>query len=129
MSESKPVRFPVWRRARARECNPRETKHEARPPGRGGGRRRPADIWLPRGAGNRGGSARAEAVDLGFSSGLQPKFQQESRESPDAAIRAYERHKRAFLDTESKCEAQGFAFVPLVFEGHGGGSATPLLPS
>ena len=82
-------------------------------------RRRPADIWLPRGPGGRGG-ARPVAYDVGFSFGLQHDTARWSVTDPERAINMYRSRKENFKDTLKKCLDQGFSFTPLIFESHGG---------
>ena len=42
-------------------------------------------------------------------------------ETPGFVFQRYEHLKRSFKGTAQSCEAQGFDFVPMVFEAHGGG--------
>jgi len=78
--------------------------------------RRPADVWLPRGA-----SGRPEALDFAVTSGMRSDLFRLSAVDPGAAFEHYERFKRNFDSTEELCSAAGFRFVPIVFEAHGGG--------
>ena len=40
---------------------------------------------------------------------------------PDLVFAKYEQIKREFQNTQVSCEAEGFRFLPMVFEAHGGG--------
>ena len=98
-----------------------EAQQDSRESQEGGdGRRRPADIWLPKGAKGRG-DCKAVAHDVGFSSGLQHEVARWSATDPDYAVRGYRARKEAFKETLKKCLDQGFDFSPLIFESHGGG--------
>ena len=88
-------------------------------PTNGDERRRPADIWFPRGVGER--VARPTAIDFAVTSGLRADRVARAREGGEAIADDYAATKRAHLDTEQKCVAAGFSFVPIVFEAHGGG--------
>ena len=44
-----------------------------------------------------------------------------SASDPAAAANAYADVKRSFLNTAQQCQDQGFAFVPMVVDGAGGG--------
>ena len=61
------------------------------------------------------------AFDLGFSSGMRGSYVRPSTEDPAHSCREYAKTKIAYKETGAKCEAAGFAFVPLTFEPHGGG--------
>ena len=84
--------------------------------------RRPADVFLPRGT-----SGRPMALDFACTSGMRSDWLRAAREDPKAVITHYENFKRDYRtpgDTESTDEqrqAQGFQFVPMVIEAHGGG--------
>ena len=78
--------------------------------------RRPADVWLPRGA-----SGRPEALDFAVSSGMRSDLFRLSAVDPGLAFVQYERYKRNYDNTEQSCSAAGFRFVPIIFEAHGGG--------
>ena len=78
--------------------------------------RRPADVWIPR---NRQGAA--EALDFACTSGLRSDMLQRTSASGNIVFDVYESAKRQHLDTESHCVANGFKFLPMVLESHGGG--------
>ena len=78
--------------------------------------RRPADVWIPR---NRQGAA--EALDFACTSGLRSDMLQRTSENGSIVFEVYEGLKRQHLDTESHCVANGFKFLPMVLESHGGG--------
>ena len=82
----------------------------------GGGGRRPADVWIPRGASGKG-----EALDFAVSSGLQSELFLPGSDAPGLVFQRYEHLKRTYKDTTSLCTAQGFGFVPMVVEAHAGG--------
>ena len=88
----------------------------------GRGRRRPADVYIPRGA---LGSARA--LDFALTSGMRPDREAAVLVDPEGAIRAYEDSKRNYkppgadLPTGEACVQAGFDFIPMVMEAHGGG--------
>jgi hypothetical protein len=88
----------------------------------GRGRRRPADVFIPRGP--LGG---ARALDFAVTSGMRPDRELAVLADPEGAIKAYEDSKRSFrppgalLATEEACQGAGFDFVPMVMEAHGGG--------
>jgi len=81
--------------------------------------RRPADIWLPRGAGRTRG--KSEALDFAVSSGMRMDRVSMAVSEPSRLFTDYEEFKNKYKDTKSKCEQEGFTFTPLVFEAHGGG--------
>ena len=81
-----------------------------------GGDRRPADVWFP-----RGNSGKGEALDFAVSSGLQSELFLPVAAAPGLVFQRYEHLKRSFKNTAQSCETQGFNFVPMVFEAHGGG--------
>ena len=78
--------------------------------------RRPADVWLPRGA-----SGGAEALDFAVTSGMRSDLFRASAEAPHLAFEQYDRFKRRYGQTEQLCTTAGFRFVPVVFEAHAGG--------
>ena len=78
--------------------------------------RRPADVWLPRGASGKG-----EALDFAISSGMQSELFHPVAETPGLVFHRYNDLKRSFQGNAHTCEAQGFKFVPVVLEAHGGG--------
>ena len=88
----------------------------------GRGRRRPADVFIPRGP--LGG---ARALDFAVTSGMRADREAAIRADPEGAIKAYEDAKRNFrpngaeLSTLEACRAAGFAFLPMVMEAHGWG--------
>ena len=83
-------------------------------PGSGGGRRL-ADAWLPRGLGGQG-----QALDFACTSGMRSDVLPLVADDPNIVFERYEEHKRSHLDTAATCEAQGFAFMPMVLEASGG---------
>ena len=88
-------------------------------------RRRPADVYLPRGV-----NGSPMALDFAATSGMQTGLLRQSADEPSSAIVAYEERKREFRPegepdtTEALCCQQGFSFVPMVVEAHGGGMGT-----
>ena len=78
-------------------------------------RRRPADVWLPRGPRNQG-----IALDFACTSGLGLGLLEQSASQAPAIFADYEHFKRSFKDTSQICQAQGFGFEPVVFEAHSG---------
>lgn len=78
--------------------------------------RRPADIWLPRGAGRTKG--RPEALDFAVTSGLRAD---NIGKYVDLVFANYELFKEQHENTKQHCENEGFVFTPVVFEAHGGG--------
>ena len=78
--------------------------------------RRPADVWLPRGASGKG-----EALDFAISSGMQSELFHPVADTPGLVFHRYNDLKRSFQGTARTCEAQRFKFVPVVLEAHGGG--------
>jgi hypothetical protein len=81
-------------------------------------RRRPADIWLPRGGGSTNGCP--EALDFAVTSGLRSDLIQRVCTDPEHIFSQYAALKETYRDTGQKCRAQGFQFTPLIFESHGG---------
>ena len=64
----------------------------------------------------------AAALDLAVTSGLRAgAVLTASASSGSAAVEAYEARKRAHLDTERLCQAEGLQFLPLIAEACGGG--------
>jgi hypothetical protein len=88
----------------------------------GRGRRRPADVYVPRGP-----LGTARALDFAVTSGMRPDREAAVLADPEGAIKAYEDSKRSFrppgaeLPTEEACLRAGFCFIPMVMEAHGGG--------
>jgi hypothetical protein len=80
------------------------------------GRRRPADVYIPRW---RGGPP--AAWDFAVTSGLRLDALAGSVVDPDAALTRYEDFKCGYKDTESLCRGQGLTFIPMVMEAVGGG--------
>ena len=78
--------------------------------------RRPADVWLPRGASGNG-----EALDFAVTSGMRADLFRQAAEAPEVAFQRYEQYKRDYKQTESACKAAGFRFIPMVLEAHAGG--------
>ena len=85
----------------------------------GDDRRRPADVWFPKGVGDRSGQA--GAVDFAVTSGLRRDNLRRAAEGGGGVGDDYGVHKGAFLGTKEKCKAGGFQFIPVVWEAHGGG--------
>ena len=85
-------------------------------------RRRPADIYLPRGI-----TGSPMALDFAATSGMQSRLLRQSADDSSSAIVAYEQRKRDFIpegeteSTETLCNRQGFCFNPMVLDAHGGG--------
>ena len=73
-------------------------------------------MWLPRDSNGKG-----EALDFVVSSGLQFELFLPVAAAPGLVFQRYEHLKRSFKNTAQSCETQGFNFVPMVFEAHGGG--------
>ena len=88
----------------------------------GRGRRRPADVFIPRGP--LGGD---RALDFAVTSGMRADREIAVRADPEGVIQLYEDGKRSFrppgaeLPTDEACRRAGFEFVPMVMEAHGGG--------
>ena len=84
--------------------------------------RRPADVFLPRGV-----AGSPMALDFACTSGMRADRVRTARDSPTSVVAEYEHFKRGYKtpgDTESterQCQIQGFQFVPMVVEAHGGG--------
>ena len=79
-------------------------------------RRRPADVFLPRRC--RGLPA---ALDLAFTSGLRGDMVHRTAEDGSTATKWYEAYKRSYLNTETTCQENGIAFIPIICEADGGG--------
>ena len=85
-------------------------------------RRRPADVYLPRGV-----NGSPVALDFAATSGMQSGLLRQAADEPSTVIVAYEEKKRDFRPegepdtTEALCLQQGFGFIPMVLEAHGGG--------
>ena len=77
--------------------------------------RRPADVYVPNWF--LGGSA---ALDFAVTNGLRNNTLRTSVEDGDAVSRAYENHKRSFLNTAEQCRQEGIEFIPMVMEGSSG---------
>ena len=80
-----------------------------------GQERRPADVWLPRGPGGRG-----EALDFACSSGMRADILAQVVDNPNIVFERYEEFKRSYKNTDQVCEQQGFSFIPMILESHGG---------
>ena len=99
----------------------REPPDPGAPPDRRG-RRRPAVVFIPRGP-----LGRARALDFAVTSGMRRDRETAAIADPEEVVRQYEDAKRAFrppgaeLPTEEACLREGFAFIPMVMEAHGGG--------
>ncbi len=78
-------------------------------------RRRPADVWLPRGPSNGG-----EAWDFACTSGLRADRLETVAMQAPAVFADYEDFKRNYKDTDQICSSQGFSFVPTIAEAHSG---------
>ena len=81
----------------------------------GSGLRRPADVFVPRW---RDGFP--AALDFAVTSGLRTDVIDRVATDGSAAVVAYEHRKRSHLGTEDLCSQEGFSFIPLVVEAHGG---------
>ena len=57
------------------------------------GERRPADIWLPRGTGNK-----SAALDFAVTSGLRSDWWQQAADHPNHVFEQYEEYKRSYKD-------------------------------
>ena len=85
-------------------------------------RRRPADIYLPRGI-----TGSPMALDFAATSGMQGSLLRQSADDSTSVIVAYEQRKRDFIPegetetTETLCNRQGFHFTPMVLDAHSGG--------
>ena len=86
------------------------------------GLRRPADVFLPRGA-----CGAPTALDFACTSGLRADRVRLAAEQPEQVASRYEDFKRNFkppgeqAGTEALCAQNGLRFVPMVLEAHGGG--------
>ena len=56
-----------------------------------------------------------------MTSGLRGDILDRVADSGSFAVEAYEQKKRSHLSTEALCSQEGFSFVPMVVEAHGGG--------
>ena len=85
-------------------------------------RRRPADVFLPRGM--RGART---ALDFACTSGLRADRLRQAADNPESIVLAYEQAKRDFTppgereSTQALCSQQDLSFVPMIVEAHGGG--------
>ena len=82
----------------------------------GSGLRRPADVFVPRW---RDGFP--AALDFAVTSGLRTDVVERVANSGSVAVQEYEERKRSHLNTANLCANEGFSFIPLVVEAHGGG--------
>ena len=87
-------------------------------------RRRPADVYLPRGVG--GPRRQPAALDWAVTSGLRSDRIQHVAQGSADVLAEYADYKRTYKDTQTKCQEQGIEFVPLVIEAHGGGWGAQL---
>jgi hypothetical protein len=119
------VRDVVYEEAAEAGCRPEREKQgllpggdadDSRPPAPEANRRRPADVWLPRGP--AGGQ---EAWDFAVTSGMQATTLRQASAAPELLFERYETRKREHLRTAAQCAAIGLRFTPVVFEGHAGG--------
>ncbi len=78
-------------------------------------RRRPADVWLPRGTPNGG-----QALDFACTSGLRADIMETTEMQAPAVFAEYETHKRNYKETDRVCQSQGFTFTPVIFEAQSG---------
>jgi hypothetical protein len=81
--------------------------------------RRPADIWLPRGAGFSGG--KPEALDLAVTSGLRRDKINRTLANAEDICEDYTETKHNYKNTLQKVTNEGMQFTPLIFEAHAGG--------
>jgi hypothetical protein len=81
--------------------------------------RRPADVWLPRGAGFSGG--RPEALDFAVTSGMRRDRLCRTLNSAESICEDYAETKRQYKDTDQQVTEAGMKFTPIVFEAHAGG--------
>ena len=85
-------------------------------------RRRPADVFFPRGA-----SGMRTALDFACTSGMRADNLREAANDPGSIVVAYEQTKRDFKPpgesdtTEVLCSSEGLQFQPMVVEAHAGG--------
>ena len=82
-------------------------------------RRRPADIYFPRGLDIR--QRGPVAVDIAITSGLQEKHFRHVVTENTKPSNDYETKKRTHNDTEDRCTRAGLTFQPAIFETHSGG--------
>ena len=78
------------------------------------GRRRPADVFLPRWV-----AGAPAALDFAVTCPQQQSQLSSSQHQPLAAAMEYETLKRTHLGTASACQAQGVEFIPMVVESTG----------
>ena len=78
--------------------------------------RRPADVFVP-----NWGLHGPAVFDLAVTSGLRCGASASSAADGSHACAAYEKRKRAHLDTATLCQQQGLQFVPLIAESSCGG--------
>jgi hypothetical protein len=78
--------------------------------------RRPADVWLPKGASGKG-----EALDFAVTSGMRSDLVRQVVGLPESVFQQYEQTKREYKQTHRLCSDAGFLFVPMVVEAHAGG--------
>ena len=77
--------------------------------------RRPADVWLPRGA-----TGHKEALDFAITSAMRSDFLRRAVDIPESVFTDYDRRKREHIDTGQQFEAAGMKFIPMVVESHAG---------
>ena len=87
-------------------------------------RRRPADVYLPRGVG--GARRQPAALDWAVTSGLRADQVEHVASGSADILAGYADFKMAYKDTKQKCDQQGINFLPLVIEAHGGGWGASL---
>jgi len=78
--------------------------------------RRPADIWMRRGA-----QGNAQALDFAVTSGLRSDHYWQVLDDPGRVFADYEAFKRDYKQTDQICRDQGLLFTPMILEAHGGG--------
>ena len=78
--------------------------------------RRPADVYLPSWT-----DGRPAALDFAVTSPQRLDALARAAQGGPTAAKAYEEHKRMFLDTAAECARQGISFIPMVVEATGGG--------
>ena len=59
-------------------------------------------------------------MDLAVTSGLRADMLNKTLDDGSASVKAYEHHKRSYMDTESICREEGINFIPLICEADGG---------
>ena len=113
---------PTKEKAGLLPIRPPQDGTHAEPSNRNRARRRPADVYLPRGPGNK-----PAALDFACTSGLRFDRLRSAIDDPNRVCVDYEDFKRNFKPdgedhgTEELCRAQGFQFIPMVLESHSGG--------